>query len=58
MADTDIVLWYSFGSFHAPRLEDWPVMPVTHAGFRLEPRGFFDANPALDLPGPGPAHCH
>jgi primary-amine oxidase len=58
VADTDIVLWYSFGSFHAPRLEDWPVMPVTHAGFRLEPCGFFDANPALDVPEPAAAHCH
>ncbi len=56
--DRDIVLWYSFGSFHAPRLEDWPVMPVKHAGFRLEPCGFFDRNPALDVPPPSAAHCH
>jgi primary-amine oxidase len=25
-------------------------MPVQHIGFKLEPVGFFDRNPALDLP--------
>ena len=34
------------------RLEDWPVMPVQYAGFRLQPVGFFDRNPALDVPPP------
>ena len=28
LEDTDVVLWYVFGSHHVPRLEDWPVMPV------------------------------
>ncbi|MBX5446518.1 hypothetical protein, partial [Sphaerobacter sp.] len=32
------------------RLEDWPVMPVQYVGFLLQPFGFFDANPALDVP--------
>jgi len=32
------------------RPEDWPVMPVTTVGFQLRTDGFFDGNPALDLP--------
>jgi primary-amine oxidase len=56
--NTDVVLWYTFGSNHIPRPEDWPVMPVVRIGFGLEPLGFFDRNPALDVPPP-PAHaCH
>ena len=46
----DIVLWYTMGITHNPRPEDWPVMPVHAAGFRLIPWGFFARNPALDLP--------
>ncbi|HWA79363.1 MAG TPA: primary-amine oxidase [Acetobacteraceae bacterium] len=47
-----LVLWYTLGVHHIPRPEDWPVMPVAHAGFMLRPAGFFDANPAMDLPPP------
>ena len=50
--NTDIVLWYTLGSHHIPRPEDWPVMPVERAGLTLRPFGFFDANPALDMPPP------
>ncbi|KPM53188.1 tyramine oxidase [Frankia sp. R43] len=50
VADTDIVVWYSFGAHHVVRPEDWPVMPVSRIGFELRPDGFFDGNPALDLP--------
>ena len=50
--ETDVVLWYTLGSHHAPRPEDWPVMPVSYAGFMLQPVGFFAANPALDVPAP------
>jgi primary-amine oxidase len=57
LEDTDIVLWYVFGAHHVPRLEDWPVMPVATCGFQLRPVGFFDRNPALDVP-PQPGHCH
>jgi primary-amine oxidase len=54
--DTDIVVWHTFVAHHVVRPEDWPVMPVTTAGFQLRPFGFFDANPALDLPRPA-RHC-
>ena len=49
----DIVLWYTMGITHIPRLEDWPVMPVHRAGFKLVPSGFFcffDQNPTIDVP--------
>jgi primary-amine oxidase len=52
----DIVVWHTFGPTHWPRPEDWPVMPVAHCGFTLKPTGFFDRNPTLDVPPPGP-HC-
>ena len=57
LVDTDVVLWHTFGVTHIPRPEDWPVMPVEYTGFTLVPFGFFDRNPALDVP-PSAAHCH
>jgi primary-amine oxidase len=51
--NTDIVLWYVFGIHHITRPEDWPVMPVDTVSFWLKPFGFFERNPALDVP---PAH--
>ncbi|GAA2233958.1 primary-amine oxidase [Herbiconiux moechotypicola] len=48
----DIVLWHTFGPTHFPRPEDWPVMPVDYAKFALKPYGFFDRNPALNVPAP------
>ncbi|MER7186944.1 primary-amine oxidase [Streptomyces hyaluromycini] len=53
---TDLVLWATVGSHHFPRPEEWPVMPVARARLRLEPDGFFDRNPALDVPAP--VSCH
>jgi primary-amine oxidase len=56
IVDTDIVVWHSFGVTHVPRPEDWPVMPVEYTGFSLVPFGFFERNPALDVP-PSGDHC-
>lgn len=58
LVDTDVVLWYCFGVTHLPRPEDWPVMPVEYTGFLLSPYGFFDRNPALDVPPSPPGPCH
>ena len=52
----DIVLWYTVGVTHFVRPEDWPIMPMTKAGFALQPVGFFDRNPTLDIPPPGSCH--
>jgi primary-amine oxidase len=56
----DIVLWHTFGLTHYPRVEDWPIMPVDTAGFKLRPDGFFDRSPVLDVPPnkPSGGHCH
>ncbi len=56
--NTNVVLWYTVGVHHVPRPEDWPVMPVTYYGFTLKPVGFFDRNPALDVPPPAHNHNH
>ena len=62
IADTDVVFWYTFGHTHIPRPEDYPVMPTAYIGFLLKPNGFFDENPANDVPPSLPvqskACCH
>jgi primary-amine oxidase len=50
---TDVVLWHVFGLHHITRPEDWPVMPCDRTSFWLKPWGFFDRNPAVDVP---PSH--
>ncbi|GAC1518034.1 MAG: primary-amine oxidase [Acidimicrobiales bacterium] len=57
LVGTNVVVWHTFGVTHVPRPEDWPVMPVEYCGFSFVPHGFFDRNPALDLP-PSAGHCH
>ena len=54
--NTDVVLWYVFGLHHITRPEDWPVMPSDIVSFWLKPFGFFDRNPALNVP-PSPHEC-
>mmetsp|Transcript_131840 Transcript_131840/g.196487 ORF Transcript_131840/g.196487 Transcript_131840/m.196487 type:complete len:675 (+) Transcript_131840:26-2050(+) len=46
----DIVVWYTFGMHHIVRPEDFPVMPMEYLRVSLKPNGFFDKNPALDIP--------
>ncbi len=55
LQDADVVLWYTVGMNHVVTPEDWPVAPVHRAGFAMKPWGFFDRNPALDVPMP--EHC-
>ena len=57
LQDEDVVLWYTVGFTHIVRPEDWPITPVHRAGFLLNPWGFFDRNPALDV-APQPHACH
>ncbi len=50
VANADIVLWYTMGFHHVTRPEDWPVLPTMWHSVSLVPYGFFDHNPALDVP--------
>ncbi len=50
LSNQDVVVWYTMGVTHIPRPEEWPVMSVTHVGFKMIPGGFFSRNPALDVP--------
>jgi primary-amine oxidase len=54
----NVVVWYTLNYHHLPRPEDWPVQPVVYAGFHWMPDGFFDENPAIDVPPSSPGHCH
>jgi primary-amine oxidase len=45
----DVVLWYTTGFTHLSKPEDFPVMPSESIHFKLQPRGFFSANPALEI---------
>ncbi|EEA18671.1 hypothetical protein TMatcc_010788 [Talaromyces marneffei ATCC 18224] len=46
----DIVVWHSISLTHNPRPEDYPVMPCETMTVSLKPSGFFEYNPALDVP--------
>jgi primary-amine oxidase len=48
--NSDVVLWHVFGLHHPVRAEDFPVQPCVATGFKLMPAGFFNGNPAIDLP--------
>jgi primary-amine oxidase len=50
VADRPITLWHVFGHHHIVRPEDYPVQPAVTCGFLLQPHGFFDRNPTLDVP--------
>jgi primary-amine oxidase len=48
--DSDIVIWHSISLTHNARTEDYPVMPCDTMTVSLKPSGFFEQNPALDVP--------
>ncbi|GME94082.1 unnamed protein product [Ambrosiozyma monospora] len=48
--DSDPVVWATLAFTHIPRPEDFPVMPVEIHEIHVVPFGFFDKNPALDIP--------
>jgi primary-amine oxidase len=50
LVDTNVTMWYVFGITHVVRPEEWPVMCYEVIDFHVSPEGFFDCNPALDLP--------
>lgn len=45
----DLVVWYTLGVTHIPRPEEWPIMTVHRAGFKLVSKGFFSQNPVLNV---------
>ncbi len=56
VTDRPITVWHTFGHHHVVRPEDYPVQPSMHCGFMLQPFGFFDRNPTLDIPPARSAH--
>lgn len=57
LVNENVVVWYTMNYHHLPRPEDWPVQPCIYASFHWMPSGFFDSNPALDVPSSPPAAC-
>jgi primary-amine oxidase len=53
IAGRDVVVWYTASFTHVPDVEEYPVMTRETLGFKIRPDGFFDQNPALDLPPAG-----
>lgn len=45
----DLVVWYTMGVTHIPRPEEWPIMTVHRASFKIMSRGFFNQNPVLNV---------
>ncbi len=47
IGNDDLVLWYTMGFHHAPRPEDFPIMPTTWHEVTLAPAFFFDRDPSM-----------
>lgn len=45
----DIVIWFTAGFHHIPRMEDWPVMSTEWKTIHIMPHNFFATNPAMTL---------
>lgn len=54
LAGEDVVVWYTQGVTHIPRPEEWPIMTVHKAGFKIMSHGFFPQNPVLNVAAPEP----
>ena len=48
IANTDVVLWHTYGLTHFPTPEDYPIMPAESISVMLKPRNFFEKNPCMD----------
>jgi primary-amine oxidase len=47
ITNEDIVLWYTMGFRHAPRPEDFPILPTFWHELTLRPAFFFDMDPSM-----------
>jgi primary-amine oxidase len=47
--NADLVVWYTMGFRHAPRPEDFPILPTFWHEFTLRPYRFFDRDPSSRL---------
>jgi primary-amine oxidase len=47
ISNEDIVLWYTMGFRHAPRPEDFPILPTFWHEMTLRPAFFFDRDPSM-----------
>ena len=54
LVSQDVVVWYTQGVTHIPRPEEWPIMTVHRAGFKIMSHGFFSQNPVLNVAAPEP----
>jgi primary-amine oxidase len=51
----DIVVWYSLGTSHVARPEDFPLMPSKKLSVVFHPEGFFERNPLFGRPESPPS---
>jgi primary-amine oxidase len=47
ISNDDIVVWYTMGFRHAPRPEDFPILPTFWHEMTLRPAFFFDKDPSM-----------
>ncbi len=50
--NADVVVWFTAGFHHIPRMEDWPVMSTDWKTIHIMPMNFFAFNPALTIRAP------
>jgi len=52
LTNTDLVMWFTAGFHHIPRMEDWPVMSTEWKSVHMMPMNFFPMNPAITIRTP------